>query len=511
MHKRHEDRYLLLHGEMLCVFYDEREDSSTSGLVATVVLSHHNRRLMNIPIGVWHATKNIGDTDLMCLNFPTHPYEHTDPDKYRLPARHGPDSLHLVGSPGLVAALPTSDAPLASVVVATTRDASRLLRCLASIERGAGDVPYEVVLVLSGADDDVVEAARTVGGVRLVESRWNLGFAGAWNAGRAEARGELIVSLHDDAEAEEGWLPALVDAAERHPDAGVIGGRVLNGDSGRLQLAGGVMFSDGRSALLGRGEAADAPEHMAPRAIDYSSSCSLLVRAQTWDSIGGADELMFPGGYVDADLSMAAWAAGWTVRYEPSAVVRHRHLGTMTADFKAFTHGRNRKSLPRQVGGRARAARAVGAGRGRRRGPRRRARGSSRRVGSSPVAGRTRRSPPQKPADPDLGSSPRHARAAPVPGVHREGRPRARAATPRVRARAGGAAQGPGRARTRAGKLPLILRLSPRAIRSAAHRRPHRADAGRERRPRPSAEPRQRGRAIPHPPPPLPRPRRPGR
>jgi dTDP-4-dehydrorhamnose 3,5-epimerase len=85
MHKRHEDRYLLLHGEMEVVFYDERDDSSTSGLVASVVLSHHNRRLMNIPVGVWHATKNLGDTDLLCVNFPTIPYEHTDPDKYRLP------------------------------------------------------------------------------------------------------------------------------------------------------------------------------------------------------------------------------------------------------------------------------------------------------------------------------------------------------------------------------------------------------------------------------------------
>jgi GT2 family glycosyltransferase len=227
-------------------------------------------------------------------------------------------------------------------VVATTRDVSRLLGCLASIEHAAGDVSYEVVVVLSGADDDVVDAARTVRGVRLAESRWNLGFAGACNLGRAEARGELIVLLHDDAEAEEGWLPALVDAAERHPDAGVIGGRVLKGDSGRLQLAGAVMFSDARSALLGSGAEADAPEHMFARPIDYSSSCSLLVRAQTWDEIGGADDLMFPGGYVDADLGMAAWAAGWTVRYEPSAVVRHRQLGTMTAGFKAYTHGRNR-------------------------------------------------------------------------------------------------------------------------------------------------------------------------
>ena len=70
---------------------------------------------------------------------------------------------------GLVAELSTSRAPLASVVVVTTRDGARLLRCLASIGRSAGDVPYEVVVVLSGADDDVVEAARGVGGVRIAE------------------------------------------------------------------------------------------------------------------------------------------------------------------------------------------------------------------------------------------------------------------------------------------------------------------------------------------------------
>jgi dTDP-4-dehydrorhamnose 3,5-epimerase len=42
-------------------------------------------RLKNIPADVWHANRNLGETDVVVVNFPTIPYEHTDPDKYRLP------------------------------------------------------------------------------------------------------------------------------------------------------------------------------------------------------------------------------------------------------------------------------------------------------------------------------------------------------------------------------------------------------------------------------------------
>jgi len=85
MHLEHEDRYFIVSGAMEVVMYDEREDSPTSGLVATVVLSEHHRRLMNVPTGVWHANRNIGDKDVLVVNFPTQPYDHERPDKYRLP------------------------------------------------------------------------------------------------------------------------------------------------------------------------------------------------------------------------------------------------------------------------------------------------------------------------------------------------------------------------------------------------------------------------------------------
>ena len=41
--------------------------------------------LMNIPVGVWHADRNIGAKDARVINFPTKPYDHENPDKYRLP------------------------------------------------------------------------------------------------------------------------------------------------------------------------------------------------------------------------------------------------------------------------------------------------------------------------------------------------------------------------------------------------------------------------------------------
>jgi dTDP-4-dehydrorhamnose 3,5-epimerase len=85
LHKEHEDRYFLLFGEVEAVLYDDRPDSPTHGLVARVFLSEYRRRLMNIPAGVWHADRNVGPKDAVLINFPTRPYDHANPDKYRLP------------------------------------------------------------------------------------------------------------------------------------------------------------------------------------------------------------------------------------------------------------------------------------------------------------------------------------------------------------------------------------------------------------------------------------------
>ena len=85
LHKEHEDRYALIQGDMEVVLYDPRPESSTYGDVCRIVLSEHQRSIVNIPRNVWHADHNIGSKDLVVVNFPTSPYDHANPDKYRLP------------------------------------------------------------------------------------------------------------------------------------------------------------------------------------------------------------------------------------------------------------------------------------------------------------------------------------------------------------------------------------------------------------------------------------------
>ncbi len=85
LHQRHEDRYALLQGEMELVLYDPRPDSPTFGEACTIALSEHERCLVNVPINVWHADRNIGSRDAVVLNYPTIAYDHANPDKLRLP------------------------------------------------------------------------------------------------------------------------------------------------------------------------------------------------------------------------------------------------------------------------------------------------------------------------------------------------------------------------------------------------------------------------------------------
>lgn len=239
--------------------------------------------------------------------------------------------------------LPSCKDPVVSIIIVTTRGAQRLLRCLTAVSRHASvDLPVEVIVVLNAAESEVRSASERARGLRTVDSKISLGFAGGMNLGVRAARGQYVHALHDDTEVTEGWLTALVDLISARPEVGAVGSMLLE-PSGDVQTAGVILWADGRVSVPWHGEPPPprgAFKDAVP--VDYASSASLLVRRDLWHAIGGMDEQFHPAYYIDVDLAMALRRAGWSVWCEPRSQVVHQRGGSAGLRFRIFVSERNR-------------------------------------------------------------------------------------------------------------------------------------------------------------------------
>ena len=132
---------------------------------------------------------------------------------------------------------------------------------------------------------------------------------------------------NNDAELVPGCLSALVDTARADPRCGAVGGRLVWAD-GRLQEAGGILWSDGTAEAYGRGSDPFAPEFSYLREVDFCSAALLLVRREVFEKLGGFDDRFAPAYYEDTDLCMGVRRLGYRVVYQPGATVRHHEFGS---------------------------------------------------------------------------------------------------------------------------------------------------------------------------------------
>ena len=118
----------------------------------------------------------------------------------------------------------------------------------------------------------------------------------------------------------------------------------------------------GRRDLPGTGEPPPAGEFSGVRAVDYCGTCSLLVRASTWDRVGGADETLYPLYYVDVDLCLGIRARGERVLCEPASVVTHLGGGEHDARLRAVRDRPQPGQAAREVGAAGHARHLPGSG-----------------------------------------------------------------------------------------------------------------------------------------------------
>lgn len=84
----------------------------------------------------------------------------------------------------------------------------------------------------------------------------------------------------------------------------------------------------------------DAPDgYLERRPVDYTGSASMLVRAATWDAVGGMGERFFPAYFVDVDLEAESFPPAPPIPVEGAAPARDdtgAELATMKTALERF-------------------------------------------------------------------------------------------------------------------------------------------------------------------------------
>jgi GT2 family glycosyltransferase len=212
--------------------------------------------------------------------------------------------------------------PRLTVVIPNWNGEAFLETCLSSLRRQTYR-GFETLLVDNGSSDGSLELVRrNFPEVRVIPLPENRGFAAAVNAGIETSTGELVVLLNNDTEQDPGWLEALVQAADAHPEAGLFASKLVDfHERSLLDGAGDALRLSGLPYRIGHGEI-DRGQFDKPAFVFSACAAAALYRREMLDDVGVFDEDFF--SYCeDGDLSFRAQLAGYRCLYVPDAVVYH--------------------------------------------------------------------------------------------------------------------------------------------------------------------------------------------
>jgi GT2 family glycosyltransferase len=222
--------------------------------------------------------------------------------------------------------------PTVYIIVVNWNGKSDTLQCLASLEE-LDYHPFRIVIVDNDSADGSVSSIRAhYPDTTIIETGENLGYTGGNNVGIRHALdcgADYVFLLNNDTIVDPQMLEKLVDFAESHPLAGIVGPKQYFFDQPNA-IAGTGSVIDWRHATiwhLRRGEVESEKGQsvsQVPRKVDFMDGCAVCVRREFIEKVGMLDERFHLGGYEDADWGTRAAAHGYQVWNMPEARMWHK-------------------------------------------------------------------------------------------------------------------------------------------------------------------------------------------
>lgn len=210
-----------------------------------------------------------------------------------------------------MSAAPASEAPSVTAIVVCWNSAEVLPDCLGALSREG----VAAIVVDNASEDDSAAVARAHG-ARVITNARNEGYGRGNNIGAAAAASEFVLIVNPDCAVDPGAVAALVAAARRYPDAGLLAPRIVE-PNGRFFFQHASLLSP---YLHNPRQVQRLPE--ADCCVPFLSGACFLARRDLFERLGGFDEQIFLF-YEDDDLCRRVIEAGASLVHVHEAVARH--------------------------------------------------------------------------------------------------------------------------------------------------------------------------------------------
>ncbi len=236
---------------------------------------------------------------------------------------------------------PPRDVTLA-IILLSWNTAGLLADCLRTIPAGAAGITCHIIVVDNASTDGSADmVAQEFPTVQLIRSAVNLGFAGGNNLGIRVADPAIpyVLLLNSDTLVKPGALTALVRFMDEHPEAGIVGPRLLRPDGTPQPYAFGsdptplYLLRRGLKRLLFRRYLHDWATDKT-LTVDWVSGACMLVRRAAIEQVGLLDENMFMY-FEDNEWCLRMRKAGWKVYYNPQVEIVHFGGQSLKKNLKA--------------------------------------------------------------------------------------------------------------------------------------------------------------------------------
>ncbi len=205
--------------------------------------------------------------------------------------------------------------PRVSVCIAHYKDPKLIAACIDSVLAQESDFGVEIIVHDDASSDDSVAFIRKhYPQIEILASQVNVGFCVANNRMVAQARGQFVLLLNNDAALLPGALATLADAAAQQNPTGILTLPQYDWESGEL---------------VDRGCLLDLFYNPVPNKDPYRNDVAMVIGAclwierKTWTQLGGFPE-WFESIGEDLYLCCAARLAGLPVQALSESGYRHR-------------------------------------------------------------------------------------------------------------------------------------------------------------------------------------------